>query len=331
MVISYPLITVVIVNYNGEHFIEDCLNSVLASSYPNFEVVVVDNNSADRSVQILKKFKDNPKLTVILLNSNLHFAGGNNVGINHSKGEYIVFLNFDTIVNRNWLNELTKTFQSKDNISAVQCLLLRADGKTIDSAGGTIDYCVKLVGVRHLWARNKAAAEHLQLFYGCGAALAIRRSVLAKIGVFDSAFPTDEVDICWRINLSGGQIVLSPRSVVHHFRSGAFGQKLNEQRVFFAETAAISCMLKNYEIKNLFLVLPYYLFFLIVVTGADILIRHRPTLTLSRLKAFIFTMRNLRAIFDKRAQVQTMVRKVSDEEVRKLMVRPTFQYFSLSH
>ena len=133
LVTDHGLISIVIVNFNGERFIRNCLNSVLKTKYPYFEIIVVDNNSTDKSARILDEFRGNPRVKTIFLCENLHFAGGNNVGIRHSRGKYVVFLNSDTTVDPNWLGELHKSFQSNGKISAVQCLLLRSDGKTIDS------------------------------------------------------------------------------------------------------------------------------------------------------------------------------------------------------
>ena len=244
------------------------------------------------------------------------------------EGKYVVFLNNDTLVDSNWLSELAKVFQD-ETVSAVQCLLLSFDGKSVNNIGGTIDYCAKLVPATYLWSMNEAAANELRLFFGCGAALGIRRRLLEKIGFFDTDLPTDEVDICWRINLNGGRIVLAPKAIVYHFCGGAFGQALSKQRIFFAETAACSAILKNYEFHNVAFVLPYYVFFFIAAVGVDVLFRRRLDVTLFRLKAYVHVMRNLRVIFQKRAQVQTCIRRVSDAELRKLMVRPNFRYFSI--
>jgi GT2 family glycosyltransferase len=318
------------VNFNGERFIKNCLDSLLKTNYPNFEIIVVDNNSTDKSAEILNEFRVDPRMKTVFLSQNLHFAGGNNVGFRHSRGEYVVFLNFDTTVDPNWLSELHRSFQLNENVSAVQCLLLRLDGKTINNVGGTIDYCAKLVPATYLWARNKEAANELRLFFGCGAALGVRRRVLENIGVFDPDLPTDEVDLCWRINLSGGHIVLAPKAIVYHFCGGAFGQRLSKQRIFFAETAATSAILKNYEFHNVVHVLPYYVFFFILAVGVDVFVRHRLDVTFFRLKAYSQVLRNLRMIFQKRAQVQTYVRRVSDVELRKLMVRPNLLYFLIA-
>jgi GT2 family glycosyltransferase len=319
--------SIVIVNFNGARFIKDCLDSVLNTNYPNFEVIVVDNNSTDESIIVLERFKDNPRLKTVFLDRNLHFAGGNNVGINCSRGKYLVFLNPDTTVSPSWLIELNKSFDLDENISAVQCLLLRSDGEEIDTIGGTIDYCARPVSIVRLWTLNKEAKKELRLFYGCGAALAIRRDVLKKIGFFDSDLKTDEIDICWRINLNGGHIVLGTRAIVYHSRSGAFGNSLSKERIFFGDVAALSSILKNYELRTIITVFPYLVSFAIVAVANDLLVRHRLDIIPFRLKAYVYVLRNLREIFKKRSQVQKYVRSVPDAEICKLMIRPNFSYY----
>ncbi|KON31407.1 hypothetical protein AC478_02855 [miscellaneous Crenarchaeota group-1 archaeon SG8-32-3] len=324
---TYPLISVIIVNFNGERFIEDCLASVLKTNYPNFEIVVVDNNSKDKSTKILKGFSVNPRVKIVSLNQNLHFAGGNNVGINCSKGKYLVFLNNDTIVSPNWLVELRRSFDLSDDIYAVQCLLLKPNGKGIDSIGGTIDYCGKPIPVNYLWSQNETSAREHRLFYGCGAALAVRKTVLNDVGFFDPDLPTDEIDFCWRINLSGGKIIVAPRAVVYHFRSGAFGRKIDKKRVFFGDIGATSAILQNFELWNIFAALPYVVAIFVTAVGYDLFVRRRLDLTVFRLKACIHVLKNLRKIFRKRSNAQRYIRRVSDSELRKLMVRPNISYY----
>jgi len=324
---NYALVSIVIVNYNGERFIKNCINSVLKTKYPNFEVIVVDNNSKDKSITLLKEFKFDPNLKIIFSNKNLHYAGGNNLGIDYAKGKYVVFLNNDTVVTPNWLTELTKTFELNKNVFAVQCLLLRPGGKIIDSIGGTSDYCARPLPVTYLWTKNKEAKQEKRLFYGCGAALAIRRKILDKVGFFDPDLPTDEIDLCWRINLSGGHIVLEPNAIVYHFRSGAFGTKLNKNRIFFGEIGATSAVLQNYDLRTIFAVLPYILSYFIMEIGNDLIVRRRVDLTFFRLKAHLHILRNLRKIFRKRSRVQKLIRIVPDKELTELMVRPSPSYY----
>jgi len=321
------MVSVIIVNYNGEKFIKNCLNSVLRTKYPAFEVIVVDNNSTDGSLKILEGFKGNSRVKIISLHRNLHFAGGNNIGIQYAKGEYLVFLNNDTIADPNWLMELVRIFEYDEDASAVQCLLLRMKDGGIDSIGGTIDYCGRPMPIRSLWVQNEDVRKERRLFYGCGAALAIRRNVLERVGVFDSDLPADEVDLCWRINLSGARILVAPKAIVYHFRAGAFGRKLNVKRIFLCEVASAVTILKNCEIPTIIKTIPYLTCFFIMAAGYDLLIRRRIDILISRLKARWHILKNLKSLLIKRYFVQKHIRKLPDAELRKLMIKPNPVYY----
>lgn len=120
-----PLVSIIIVNFNGKQYLERCLPSIFNLEFPKakFEVIVVDNNSSDLS----KTFLKNKYPTVVLLESqqNLGFSGGNNLGAQHAKGKFIVLLNNDTIVKPDWLTHLVKRIESNQKIGAVNSKLLR--------------------------------------------------------------------------------------------------------------------------------------------------------------------------------------------------------------
>jgi GT2 family glycosyltransferase len=320
------LVSIIIVNYNGEKYIKNCLDSVLRTKYCPFEIVVVDNGSTDKSVKILKEFENDPRVKVILLGRNLHFAGGNNLGIKYSNGEYIVFLNNDTIMKHDCLEELVKRFESDRNAWAVQCLLLKMHEKGIDSIGGTLDYCGGLLPASLLWSKNSAARRERRLFWGCGAALCVRRDVLERVGYFDPEIPTDEVDLCWRINLAGGKIVLEAKAVVYHLRSASFGKGLKKERLFLGELSRLTYILKNYELRNLVLFAPYIASYLLMSIGWDLIYRRKVDIMLFRLKAYAYVLKNLKKIFIKRLRNQRL-RKVSDVEIKKLMIKPNPFYY----
>src|SRR5271157_3134470 len=99
-----PLVSIIIVNFNGKRFLNECLSTVLGSKYPNFEVIFVDNASTDKSLDFVSEvFAKNKFLKIIRNSKNLGFGPGNNVGFEQAKGDYIVFLNNDTSVDSDWL------------------------------------------------------------------------------------------------------------------------------------------------------------------------------------------------------------------------------------
>ncbi|MCG2691742.1 glycosyltransferase family 2 protein [Microgenomates group bacterium] len=101
-------VSIIIVNYNGKSYLTDCLASVLKSDFKDFEVIVVDNASTDGSVKGL-----NRRIRLIKSKTNLFFTGGCNLGAKKAKGEWLVFLNPDTVVEPNWLGELVKEAKEK--------------------------------------------------------------------------------------------------------------------------------------------------------------------------------------------------------------------------
>lgn len=151
--------------------------------------------------------------------------------------------------------------------------------------------------------------------------------MLEKVGLFDEDLKTDEIDICWRINLSGGRIVFAPRSVVYHARSGSFGTGLSKERVLFGDIAAFSCVLKNYELETMVKVFPYLLSYSIGSVANDVFVRHRLDMVATRLRGYLYVLQNLRRTFRKRSHVQKYVRSISDVELRKIMVRPNFSLY----
>jgi O-antigen biosynthesis protein len=122
---KFPSVSILIVNYNGSHLLPDCLSSLENLDYPKekTEVIVVDNNSVDSSIEFIKK--NYPWVKVIESSENLGFAGGNNLGYQHSTGEYIVLLNNDTRVDRGWLNALVMAAKN-DKVGIVASKLLLA-------------------------------------------------------------------------------------------------------------------------------------------------------------------------------------------------------------
>ena len=104
-VTSPPYVSIIILNYNGQNYIRRCVESVLNSEYDNFELIIVDNNSADNSFDIVKSEFHDDRIRFIRNNKNLGFASGNNLAVNYAKGEYIVLLNVDTEVHLKWLAE----------------------------------------------------------------------------------------------------------------------------------------------------------------------------------------------------------------------------------
>jgi len=321
MLNKQPLVSVAILNYNGRDFVDRCLNSVINTDYPSFEVVFVDNASTDGSLEFIReKFGRGLRLKIIANDRNYGFAEGNNIGFRNAKGNYIVFLNMDTEVEPNWLTELVKVMESDQTIGAAQSklLLMRARRK-IDTCGHM------LTPFGFTFERGSGEDDNGQydyvaeIFGSKGASMIVKRSVLNEVGIFDPDYFTlvEETDLCWRIWLRGYRVVFVPKSIVYHAvaRARLSARGWRGVELFYWHRNQLVTLLKNMELKNLVKVLTLRssLSFIDAFVGSVKSRNARPLLSL--LRANIWVIFNFRRIWEKRKQVQCLIRKKKDKEI----------------
>jgi GT2 family glycosyltransferase len=228
---NFPHFSVIIVSLNGGGVIARALDSVLATEYPSFEVIVVDNGSTDNLAEIVKT--EYPTVRLIQSPVNLGFAGGNNLGLAQATGDIAVLLNDDTEVRPGWLCAWAKAASEIPNWGVMGCKLLYPDGKTIQHAGGVVESNALTHHIGYEQPDDGRYDERLDVDYATGAALAIRREVVDRIGMLDEGyFPIyfEETDYCWRVRAAGYRIVYIPDCVVLHHESrtqGRFSFKFN--------------------------------------------------------------------------------------------------------
>src|SRR5713101_4502456 len=134
------LASVVVLNFNGESIIGKCLDHLLAQSYPNFEIIVVDNNSTDGSRATIEPFLATGKISVVASGTNLGVPGGRNLGLRAARGEIVAFIDNDGYADRNWLSEAIATLESQPDIGAVASVVFFAHSKAVlNGAGGTMN------------------------------------------------------------------------------------------------------------------------------------------------------------------------------------------------
>ena len=175
-------VSIVIVNYNGKNFIEGLLSSLSDQSIQNFEVIFVDNASTDNSAKILKKLLkekfSNLKVKIILNKKNLGYCAGNNVGLKYAKGNYVVFLNNDTYLHPNWLNELVKVLNEHPLIGACQSKLLSLTTADVQNVGNVCDkYGLSTWGPRPRECNQNNLLVNT-FFYPSGASFIIRNKII---------------------------------------------------------------------------------------------------------------------------------------------------------
>lgn len=323
---EHALVSVIILNYNGAEFLEKCVESVLRTNYPCFEVILVDNASTDGSLKsIIKHFGNNPRLRVLRNDANVGFAEGNNIGLKHAKGSIISLLNNDTEVERNWLEEAVETAESDKEAGIVQSkIFFSFDRDTLESAGAFIDRCG--YGFERGFVKNKMLYNNGdEVFYANGAAVTIKRSALEKVSyvsngrIFDPDFffGYEDVDLCWQMRLAGYKTIVAANSVVYHQRSRTTSRRLGKL-VFHHCKNRIMTLVKNYSLKNLMRYLP-----LLIILEFDRallhLVKRRAEGTLAIFKALAWNIENFKSTWRKRLTVQHLIRQVPDDSVTKLM------------
>lgn len=191
--------SVIIPVWNGREYLTSCLTAVLSQDYPEAEIIAVDNASSDGSADLIESAF--PEVHLIRNEHNLGFAGGCNVGLEAATGDVLVLLNQDTHVHRHWLRELCGTLKDP-RIGVAGCKILYPDGKTIQHAGGWIDWPL---GLAHHYGRGKRDEGNWDasraVDYVTGAAMAFRRDVMERIGLLDEQFWPgyfEDIDYCFR-------------------------------------------------------------------------------------------------------------------------------------
>ncbi len=321
-----PLVSIVILNYNGKKFLKNCLLSVSKTDYKNFEVIVVDNGSTDGSDELALNELGLLNIRLVKNCKNLGFAEGNNVGVRYSKGEYIVFLNNDTEIDPNWLKNLIGIMESDPKIGVAQSNLLQSDRKTIDSTGDFMDYYANAVLRGH---GEKAQVQSIQsnntgeIFSARGAAMVVRKQVFEAVGCFDASFfmMFEDVDLSWRVRLYGLKVVFVPQSVVYHFGSATRKnfQSLSKSCYYTTRNSLIA-MIKNYNLKNLICYGFIKLFFQFVIFLSSLPFKSKRGYNYYKLIAFLSVFKNFGRIWQCREKVQFKVRKISDNDIKEHLV-----------
>lgn len=228
---NYPPLSIIILNWNGWIDTIKCLNSLCKVNYPNFDLIIVDNASEDESVKRIKEHieiengirKSVVDVALIKNNENYGFAEGNNIGIRFaikkSNPKYILLLNNDTTLDKNFLAELVKVAEENSHVGSVQSLLMKPGGNIVDSMGQELTtWSARDIGMDSKYDKLN---QNREIFGACAAAALYRADVLVDVGLFDKDFFAiyEDVDLSWKIRLSGFKSFLAVNSIVYHKRN----------------------------------------------------------------------------------------------------------------
>jgi len=225
-------VSVIILSWNALPLLQKCLPSVVATRYGNVEIVLADNGSDDGSAEWVRTA--HPGVRIIRHPENWGFCRGNNEAIRQTDSDIVVLLNNDVEVPPGWLGPLVERLEGDSAIGAVQPKLLAWDDRSrfeyAGAAGGHLDrWGYPFARGRVFFTTEKDRGQYdrsVDVFWGSGAALALRRSALDQAGLLDErfGFHMEEIDLCWRLHRAGWRVVVEPASTVYHIGGGSLPQ-----------------------------------------------------------------------------------------------------------
>ena len=323
-----PLVSVIVVNYNGKKWLKKCFDSLSSQTYKNLELIFVDNSSSDGSVEFVKS--KYPSVKIVELSENYGYAIGNNRGYQVSSGGYIVLLNNDTYVEDTYIQEFLDNINSKPKIAVIQSKIVLMDQPgLIDSAGSFLtDFSL----LYHLGFKKPSNLNLYNSAYPVfsvkGASIMIKKEVIENVGLFDEEFWSyyEETDFCHRVWIAGYECWYFPTPICYHALGSTSSLMKNDFVQFHNFKNKLLSMLKNFETTSLIRFLPFYFTF---TTCASVLwlFQGKHGHFFAIYKSYLWNLKKLSQTLSKRKKINSM-RVISDKElIPKIKRNPRLQYY----
>jgi hypothetical protein len=320
----WPLVSVLVLNYNGKRFLKACLDSLQAAAYPNFEIVLIDNCSTDDSALFVEQ--NYPHVRILQTGSNAGYSRAYNLAFRSATGKYFVLLNNDVEVTPQWLDHLVAAAEADPHIAALQPKLLSLQEKSrfeyAGASGGFMDF----FGFPFLRGRVLSTMEidegqyddAVEVFWTSGAAMFVRAEALNLSGDLDEDFVhhMEEIDLCWRLHLAGFKLKVIPAAVIYHY-AGATITPDSFKKLYWNFRNSIFMLIKNFESKNLWRSLSVrYLIDAFALLASLLKLDFKMAFAIAKAHAWLIL--NWRLIAQKRRETQAR-RRVSDQAIVKLL------------
>ena len=257
----WPKVTVVIVNWNGERFLDRCLAALMAQTIKPHEIILVDNASTDGSLDVVRRY---PVVQLMLPDANTGFAGGNNLAIEASsvESEWIALLNPDAYAEPRWLETLLLAVKSHPEFDVFGSKLVNAANPALlDGAGDAYHISGLVWRMDHGAVAPPSGEREREVFSPCAAAALYRRSTVRELGGFDADYfcYVEDVDLGFRLRLSGSRCLYVPQSVAHHVGSGTTGGQHSDFALYHGHRNLVWTFVKDMPGILFWLLLPLHL------------------------------------------------------------------------
>ncbi|MBI2651795.1 glycosyltransferase family 2 protein [Candidatus Woesearchaeota archaeon] len=306
-----PLVSVVIVNYNGKKLLKTILNSLKKSSFKDYEIIVVDNASSDGSQQFVKKEHRHVKL--VENKENLGYSGINSA-IKHCNGKYIFFLNNDMIVEKDCIALLLQTAEKDKKIAMAAPALINYYDKTKKS-GGT--WLSRAFYNGHIDSKNKKKRTLEEIPYlGVGM---VKKDFVDIFGyLFDKDYfiYAEDAELGLRIRLTGNKIIFNKDAVLYHMHAATSQKKNKAFNTYLMERNSLMNFFKMLSLKSIIIFAPYVFGMRVFAIIRDIFTL-KISNALARIKALLWVLFNAPVICKKRKEIQKF-RKANDSYILKV-------------
>ncbi len=261
---KYSKVSIIIPHLKGFEILDECVGSIYEGINDNHEVIIVDNNSIDGSIDRIKeKFSD---IKIIKSDINLGYAGGCNLGAQNASNELLLFLNNDTTQKLGWIDYLVEAINKDDKIGIVQPKILNFYKKNqfdyAGASGGFIDiFCFPFTRGRifdNIEEDVTQYDESIDIFWASGCSFIIRKDLFFNLNMFDKKLfaHMEEIDLCWKSKITGYKNVVEPKSIVYHKGSITLEQG-SYKKVYLNHRNSLILFLTNHNlIITLMLLIP---------------------------------------------------------------------------
>ena len=314
------LVSIIIPHFNNETILLNCIQSIYISTYKNFEIIIVDNASTDDSIKKAKS--EFPSIRIIKLDYNSGYAGGCNHGAKEAKGEYLFFLNNDTTIDSNCIDELVKQLLLNNKISSVQPKILNMKHAAYfdyaGASGGFMDYLVfPFTRGRIFNTIEKDDSQYndsRKIFWASGAGFLTRKIIFEKLYRFDEKLfaHMEEIDYHWKSYLAGFEVWINPKATIQHLGGGTLNMQ-SSKKTYYNHRNSLILLLTNYTL------LRSTMFFLLrlpleIISSLKELLCLRPMHFLYHYIALLWLIPNIIFIKSRRSNI-AKIRILSDKEL----------------
>ncbi|HMP31051.1 MAG TPA: bifunctional riboflavin kinase/FAD synthetase, partial [Saprospiraceae bacterium] len=306
--------TIAVLNYNGQEYLEAYLSSLLYSSDADkVDLVVIDNNSSDESVDYIQEW--HPEVEVIQLTKNYGYAEGYNRGISQIKTPYIAFVNSDVLVSEAWIDPIIQFMTEHADVVAMQPKIKSLENKDAFEYAGASGGYIDMLGYPFCRGRIFDTVEKdegqyndiREVFWTSGAAMVVRTDVFKKLGGFDKDYfaHMEEIDFCWRAKRAGYKCFVDGRTEIYHLGGGTLEYD-NPKKVFLNFRNSLATIIKNEQKRYVALT---FLARLVLdgVAGLKFLLEGKYKNTFAIIQAHFSIYNNIFNLWNKRANNSTLI------------------------